>query len=270
MSNDSVTVILNGFKRSHRLREQVDAVKGQTKKVDNIMYWQNSCPGVQYDLSPLHESGSYIAVSNVNYGVWARFAHALNAKTEYVCVIDDDTIPGDMWIENCLETYKSGHTGVLGTIGFWFQDGGYNINKFEDKPGWQYKNEKTVQVDMVGHNWFFHRDMLSYFWREIPAIEQPMMVGEDIHFSHMLQKYSAEHATWVPPHPPDNKRMWGSLKAMEYGGDHLATANEAVPLMGDYLDKCIKDGFMLLSDEPKVDSDGNVTSAKRPPINEKV
>ena len=265
MKNESVTVILNGYKRNHRLPEQVEAVCNQTKKVDTIMYWQNSLPNKLYDLHSLAEQESHIAISNVNYGVWARFAHALNAKTDFVCVIDDDTIPGDMWIENCLETYRSGHTGVLGTIGFWFQDGGYNIHGVENKPGWQHNNEEVVQVDMVGHNWFFHRDMLSYFWREIPPIEQPMIVGEDIHFSHMLQKYSAEHATWVPPHPADNKRMWGSLKAMEYGGDIHATANNAVPLMGKYLDKCIDDGFMLLSD-PTVINDCDVeVSAKRYP-----
>ena len=246
--NESVTVILNGYKRNHRLQEQVDAVKAQTKQVDCLMYWQNTLPNTEYDLSSLYENETHIAVSNVNYGVWARFAHALNAKTDYVCVIDDDTIPGDMWIENCLETYRSGHTGVLGTIGFLFQDGGYNVPQKENKPGWQHNNVSPVQVDMVGHNWFFHRDMLSYFWRELPPLEQPMIVGEDIHFSHMLQKYSTEHATWGPPHPPENKRMWGSLKAIEYGGDHLATANSAIPLMSQYLDGCIDDGFILLSD----------------------
>tara|TARA_Y100000114_G_scaffold134868_1_gene135315 strand:+ start:710 stop:1519 length:810 start_codon:yes stop_codon:yes gene_type:complete len=268
--NESVTVILNGFKRNHTLREQVEAVSNQTKKVDTIMYWQNTSPDTQYDLNSLVEKNSHISISNTNYGVWARFAHALNAKTDYVCVIDDDTIPGDMWIENCIETYRSGYTGVLGTIGLLFQDKGYNLRGAEDRLGWHTNIEEVRQVDIVGHNWFFHRDMLSYFWRELPSIEQQMIVGEDIHFSHMLQKYSTEHATWVPPHPADNKRMWGSLKAMEYGSDQFATANQGVPLMGEYLNRCIEDGFMLLSDEPKVDINGNVMSAKRSPSHEKV
>ena len=261
MSKESITVVLNGYKRNHTLREQVESITSQTKPVDTILYWQNSIQGQPYDLSPLVETQSPIAVSNTNYGVWARFAHALNAKTEYVCIIDDDTIPGDMWMENCLETYKN-HTGLLGTIGFHFQDGGYNIHSRENKPGWDWPNEEVVQVDMVGHNWFFHRDMLSVFWREQPPIEQPMIVGEDIHFSYMLQKYTEEHATWVPPHPADNKRMWGSIKPLEYGTDWNATANTAVPLMGEYLDRCIENGFELLSDPN--------TNAKRSPKHESV
>ena len=49
-------------------------------------------------------------------GVWARFAYALNAKTEYIAMFDDDTIPGPLWFENCLNTMKR-HEGLLGTIG---------------------------------------------------------------------------------------------------------------------------------------------------------
>jgi hypothetical protein len=38
------------------------------------------------------------AYSNYNFGVWARFAFALNATTKYVCVFDDDTLPGKKWL----------------------------------------------------------------------------------------------------------------------------------------------------------------------------
>ena len=106
MNEKTVTVVLNGYKRNHTLSEQVNALQNQSVKVTDIMYWQNSAPNVGYDLSSLEQSQAHIAVSNINYGVWARFAHALNARTDYVCVIDDDTIPGDMWIENCLDTLR--------------------------------------------------------------------------------------------------------------------------------------------------------------------
>lgn len=254
MSKDSITVILNGYRRNYTLKEQVESVVAQTKPVDKILYWQNSTQNQTYDLSPLTEVQSDIAISNVNYGVWARFAHALNAKTEYVCIIDDDTFPGDMWMENCLETYKT-HPGLLGTIGIKFgQGGGYHVPSKECRPGWDFPNEKVVQADIVGHSWFFHRDMLSIFWRELPPIEQPMMVGEDIHFSYMLQKYTDDCAAWVPPHPVNSKRMWGSTNALKYGGDSNSTAiignngGYCVPLMAEYLNKCIKNGFELLSD----------------------
>tara|TARA_R100001509_G_scaffold36014_1_gene19187 strand:+ start:721 stop:1464 length:744 start_codon:yes stop_codon:yes gene_type:complete len=245
MNEKTVTVVLNGYKRNHTLSEQVNALQNQSVKVTDIMYWQNSAPNVGYDLSSLEQAQAHIAVSNINYGVWARFAHALNARTDYVCVIDDDTIPGDMWIENCLNTYET-HPGLLGTIGLRFQNKSYAVRS-EDRIGWDTNNNVTEKVDIVGHNWFFARDLLSVLWRELPPIDHSFLVGEDIHFSHMIQKYT-EYGTYVPPHPSDNKRLWGSLKATQYGGDTNATANFAVPMMHDYLMGCIDRGFKLLGD----------------------
>ena len=110
-----VTVILNGYKRKEQLNEQLDAIRNQSVKVDNVMLWYNH-PGdddmINYDIMTEIPT----AYSNVNLGVWARFAYALNVETEYVCIFDDDTIPGKRWIENCLDTIKK-HNGLLGTIG---------------------------------------------------------------------------------------------------------------------------------------------------------
>ena len=65
-------------------------------------------------------------------------------------------------------------------------------------------------------------------------------------FSHMLQKYT-DLKTWVPAHPPNDKSMWSSLKGMEYGGDHLATANTTVQTgeMAKYLSYCVDNGLVL-------------------------
>ena len=164
----TVTVILNGYKRNH-LKEQVEALDNQTHPVEEIFYWQNTVDGFAYDEDTYSNLNS--ALSNYNYGVWARFAYALNARTDYVCVIDDDTIPGSKWIENCVNTYET-HPGLLGGIGLWFKNKNYELDLLPNgevaKFGWQVNNEKPVQVDIVGHSWFFARDLLSVFWREIP------------------------------------------------------------------------------------------------------
>jgi hypothetical protein len=247
---ETVTVILNGYRRNHSLREQVEAISRQSYGITSLMYWQNTLNGQNYDLSPLVETKSDIAISSRNYGVWARFAYALNARTDYVCVIDDDTIPGDRWIENCICTHKT-NPGLLGTIGLVFKQGEYSPLK---RYGWQtwdrekgfVEQEKQVQrVDIVGHNWFFHRDLLSVFWRELPEIHESFLVGEDIHFSHMIQKYT-NLGTWVPPHPSEDKSLWGSVNGMKYGADANATANFAVPLMNEFLQKAIGKGFNLM------------------------
>jgi|TARA_Y100000015_G_scaffold17427_1_gene16785 hypothetical protein len=245
----TVSVILNGYKRNH-LKEQVDAIKSQTHPVEEIFYWQNTVPGFSYDEDTYSELNS--ALSNYNYGVWARFAYALNCRTDYVCVLDDDTVPGTRWIENCVKTYET-HPGLLGGIGLWFNNKNYELELLENgevaKFGWQVNNPEPVQVDIVGHSWFFARDLLSVFWREIPDRRWTMLCGEDIHFSHMLQKYT-DLKTWVPPHPPEDTSMWSSLKAIQYGGDHLATANTTVQTgeMAKYLSYCCDNGFKLIKD----------------------
>jgi len=252
----TVTVVLNGYKRNH-LKEQVDAIKAQTHPVEEIFYWQNTVPGFSYDEDTYGELNS--ALSNYNYGVWARFAYALNARTDYVCVLDDDTIPGSKWIENCVNTYET-HPGLLGGIGLRFKNSNYELDTTPDGKywrcgwdSWSPQNnivgnvEEPTQVDIVGHSWFFARDLLSVFWREIPSREWSMLCGEDMHFSAMLQKYT-DLKTWIPPHPSNDTSMWSSLKAIQYGGDSLATAyiNIQTGEMSKYLTHLCDNGFKLI------------------------
>jgi len=216
----SVSVILNGYRRPDYLKYQVEAVQNQSIKTE-ILYWHNYEKPVQYDKSVVNQLMH--AISNRNWGVWARFAYALNARSDYICILDDDTIPGKDWLKNCVETYDK-YPGLLGTIGLWFEPDYITFRRV----GWdkRYINTNdTQQVDIVGHAWFFARDLLSVFWRELPPLHWNLRIGEDIHFSYMLQKYT-KYKTWVPPHPDDNKDLWGSLKAAEYGGDYRATYKE--------------------------------------------
>lgn len=237
------TVILNGYKRPHTLKEQINAVNNQTIKPTNIFYWQNSINGVVYDDDAA--SKCIYAKSNANFGVWSRFTYALNARTNWVCVFDDDTIPGSEWIENCINTHEK-TPGLLGTIGVLFRaNSSYDV---KTRIGWDNPNEETTRVDIVGHSWFFHRDLLSTFWRELPPIGHNFLVGEDIHFSHMIQKYT-NLGTFVPPHPINNKAMWGSLKGWQYGGDIVSTAgNGGIPLMYEWMNKAKSEGFKVLEE----------------------
>ena len=230
--NSDITAILTGFRRPEYLREQYEAVANQTVKPKEIFFWQNhyqphSGCGWLRNIGRGGHIGKFdekiiskmkTARCNFNFNVSARFAFALNATTEYVCVFDDDTIPGKRWFENCLETIKT-HRGLLGTKGLIFlTDSSYNPYSHEEY-GWSKPNEKVVQVDIVGHSWFFEREFLSCFWREFPDLE--VLFFDDMHFSYTLQKY-LKLSTYVPPHPKDDKSLWGSLKGAEYGTDDKA------------------------------------------------
>lgn len=240
----NITTILNAYKRPDVIKKQLESIENQSIKSKDILIWQNS--GSYFEPSVL--SKYTYAKCNNNLGVWARFALALNAKTEYVCIFDDDTIPGKLWYENCLFSNKL-EEGLYGTIGLKFESiSGYWPHRVF---GWRHPNEDIEQVDIVGHSWFFKRDWLSYFWAELPDISQNMIVGEDIHFSYALQKYGNIN-TYVPPHPKNNTELWGSIPTYgyKYGGGKEAISSNKNNLdeMNYTLQKYISKGFKIINE----------------------
>jgi hypothetical protein len=238
----NITVILNGYKRPHVLEQQIKSIENQSIQPKSIMLWQNH--GADFD-NNLTKNLAHSSC-NQNLGVWARFTYALNANTEYICVFDDDTIPGKLWLENCVNTMKV-QEGLLGTIGVKFD----TTTSYwpATRVGWDKPNDYIEKVDIVGHSWFFKREWLSYFWRELPEINQSKLVGEDMHFSYTLQKY-ANIGTFVPPHPKNNIEMWGSIPehAWNYGTDSNAISvnHSNMNLMSDVYREYIKKGFKTI------------------------
>lgn len=55
-------------------------------------------------------------------------------------------------------------------------------------------------------------------------MEEPLSwdTGEDIQFSYLAQKYGGIK-TYVPPHPPGNTDLWGSIQGALHGNDAVAT-----------------------------------------------
>ncbi len=258
-----ITAILSGYKRGKYLDEQLEALNNQTVKPIEILLWYNK-PDIAYEIN--YEIGNKIPVAyaNHNFGVWARFAFALNAKSPYVCIFDDDTIPGTKWFENCLETMKS-HEGLLGTIGIVYYDPlpigspQFSYNSKQERWGWRNPNEDVKEVDFVGHAWFFKREWLSTYWRELPDPKYNIC-GEDMHFSFMLQKYLGIK-TYVPPHKESDMQAWGSTKGEEYGSDSsaLSVANQPAvdgtsfsDLMNQYLIEQRGKGWKLVNDTNRI------------------
>jgi hypothetical protein len=218
----SITAILNVFKRPHTLIQQLEAVHNQTIPPDNIIIWKNYAEEIVLPEIPEHlKKNLTIIESSKNFGVWARFTCGLLVNTKYICVFDDDTIPGKDWFKNCLETMKT-HCGLLGTIGLRFNKGDSYFNR-EQRIGWDGPNNNTEQVDIVGHAWFFQQNWLHYLWECEPDYEFMLTSGEDIGFSYILQKYGIN--TYVPPHPIDDTDLWGSQRssAIMYGTESVAT-----------------------------------------------
>lgn len=218
-----ITVILTKYKRPHLLENQFISLKNQTLKPDEILVCDNSLQ---------------------NLGVWARFSMALNAKSDFVCVIDDDTIPGVKWLENCHNQFQI-KEGLYGTCGYLFNSNtGYKDNY--KRIGWCQPNEETTQVDYVVHNWFFKKEWLRYYWSEIREPEY-WLCGEDMNFSYQLQKQGIP--TLVPPHPEKDKELWGSLEGWKYGVDEVSLYETNLynfrETMYKFFDNQIKRGWKL-------------------------
>jgi GT2 family glycosyltransferase len=215
----SITAILTLYKRPHTLIQQLESVQNQSIPPENIIIWKNYAEGVTVPEIPEHlKKNLSIIESSKNFGVWARFTCGLLVNSKYICVFDDDTIPGKDWFKNCVETMQT-HCGLLGTIGLRFEKG--DRYSHEPRIGWDGPNDTPQQVDIVGHAWFFQQDWLHYLWECCPDYNSMFIVGEDIGFSYILQKHGIN--TYVPPHPLNNTELWGSQRelAFRYGQENV-------------------------------------------------
>ncbi len=220
----SICAVLTLYKRPYTLIEQLTAVQNQSVPPQKIIIWRNASPGVSMpSIPPELMKNVTIIDSSENFGVWARFSVGLLVNTEFICVFDDDTIPGRRWFENCLNTQKT-HPGLLGGIGIVFDEGTqYKGTRY----GWDGVCDEPIEVDIVGHAWFFRQEWLSILWQFHPTYDIMLRAGEDIGFSFMLQKCGIK--TYVPPHPKDQLELYGSQPktAMQYGTDSAAITSDA-------------------------------------------
>lgn len=262
---EDITAILTLYKRPQNLKEQIDALKNQTKPPKEIWLWINDEKSIfkiepdsymneDYwnDLEDIQMYFRSLGVDKVfkndhNWKFYGRFAAALLVDTKYVVLYDDDTIPGKKWHENCLKSIKE-KPGIYGTAGVTLQSNNYNPHK---RTGWPNPNSEIEKVDLVGHSWFFERDYLGFLWMEKPITWEN---GEDITFSFMCQKYGNVD-TYVPPHPKDDKDWWGSVKGMELGTDEVATSNNKEISHKQFFSErdvvvkhCLENGWKLIKD----------------------
>lgn len=203
-SRPKVTCVMNAWGRPNAFPCQFNALRQQT--VDSeVLVWQNAHAETkpEWKRDWFDEAQVTHAGCNRNLGVWSRFAFALNARTEFVCVFDDDIVPGKEWLQNCLDTFAR-YPGLLGGNGVVF----HSLTNYNDRTnfGWAFPNRYVTHVDIVGHAWFMRREWLGLFWSEMPDPSQPVIAGEDFHASYTLQKHGIK--TYVPQHRTHTPQRW--------------------------------------------------------------
>ena len=211
-----ITVILNCYRRPENLKEQIDSLRSQTINPKEIWLWINHHEDNEgFDFNSL--GIDKIIRNDYNWKFFGRFSICFLAQTEFIALFDDDTIPGPRWFENCINTMAE-TPGILGGAGVKLSGSKYQGHS---RFGWSSQNQETVEVDLVGHAWFFKKEWLKYLWMEEPLTYDN---GEDIHFCYTAQKYGNIY-TYCPPHPKDKIEMFSSLRGYELGVDEKATSN---------------------------------------------
>lgn len=218
---DWVTVILNVFRRQKNLNKQIESLLSQSIKPKEIIILQNYYEW-ESELSDDIKTKYKVFTCSKNTWVWWRFAIALLSKTKFICIFDDDTIPWNRWIENCITEYNK-KRWLYWTIGLIYN------NTFEyhnNSRVWWHNNSEldswvTQEVDIVWHSWFFDREMLTKYWQDSEVYLDDSLAWEDMHFSYILQKYM-NLWTYVPPHPFWDKTLWWSVDWEKYGNDDVA------------------------------------------------
>jgi len=248
----SVTVILNGYRRPKNLSLQLDAIRKQTVTPEQIWLWVNYHEDFNEESIDFKSLGiDRVCNNDHNWKYFGRFALAMLADTDFVALFDDDTVPGERWLENCLQTYDE-TPGILGGVGIHLKSKEHYME--QERFGWPSRNEETIEVDLVGHAWFINKDDLKYIWMEKPFTWD---TGEDIHLSAVAQKYGGVK-TYVPPHPPLERDKSSSLFGYELGVDDKTPSVINQQQFFSLRDRCIQhyisNGWSTVLEREKNDS----------------
>ena len=211
-----VSVVLTLYKRPEYLEAQLEAIENQSLKPKEILLYQDGTGDTVQIPENIKERFNLIEISPENKGVWERFNFARkNVKSKYVCILDDDTIPGSRWLENCM-TEMLEQEGLYGAIGIVSEDNVYD-SCHHKRVGWANNNDETLRVDFAGHSWFLKTEWLDYMFEGTEELQKYKICAEDMTLSFKLQQHGIN--TYIPQQPQGNKDLWGSIKGDEFGSD---------------------------------------------------
>lgn len=181
-----LTVLLTVYRRKN-LRAQLAAILNQEQRPARIVVFQNG----QYQKLPtrlLRKTGIDWVINSSNTGYFGRFAWLLNADTEFVCVLDDDIIPGAQCLQNYLAQAQQ-LDAIIGGNGRIARTNRY-LGDLVQPPDTGNRREATL-VDFVGHMWVFERRLLADMFSIPPITTQ---TGEDMHLCFSAKKLSGTKA----------------------------------------------------------------------------
>ena len=239
-----ISIILNVYKRPYTLETQIKSILDQSVEIkpENIHVWYNKVDGVMQPNPKDDRIKTYRC--NWNTTFFGRFTIPLLCRTPYIAMFDDDMVPGKDWFKNCIENIEK-RDGILGGSGIQVHSKSYRPNTVI---GWNgVKSTKPIDVDLVGHAWFFRQETAKNMWLEKPPSWDN---GEDMFFSYMSQKNGIP--TYVPEHNPSDIETWSNnpSKDNNWGVDrnaHSLTHNNHIALRNQIVSTLIDKGWKTIN-----------------------
>lgn len=210
-----ITAIITAYRRPGNILPLIDALRSQSERAAAIWVWANE-PNEKMKAVLAEAKLDRVVTSSDNARFHGRFALALLAPTEFVAILDDDSIPGEQWFANCLDTMQR-TPGILGTAGVVLHEPGYAKRTMH---GWQKPSDDTVEVDLVGQAWFLRTEWVKHLFC-CPAVTGTN--GEDIELAARAWRL-ARIRSYCPPHPANDTSRWGSIRGLELGIDEVAAS----------------------------------------------
>jgi len=207
----SYAVIIGVYKGGRWLSRIVEACVNQTVPPDKIFVWMNWNKDLEYIFPVMYAEiesryGKKCDIERIvdfgNHGVYSRFTAAFIHNYDRYLVLDDDTIPGIKFVENCYNTIDCiGNNSIIGYRGIRLKpDALYDVDAYEKG------TTSITEVDLCGHAWFVTRQQILAMFEDIPV---NYFNGEDTHISAINQiKYGTR--TYIPQQLISEPQTWGS------------------------------------------------------------
>ncbi len=201
-----IVAVLTAYKRNY-FELQIESLLSQTVAPDLIVILQNEQHVDLSDIRRKYKDRIKLIQSELNTKFWGRFAISNLFNSEFILILDDDIIPANGWIENCLRLSLQKNCIVCANGRSFQNDCGFGDSGVV--------NEDTMAA-FGGHSWFFRKEWLKYMWQFDPYTYD---TGEDITFC-ASAKILGGIETWVPKQHFENDT---SAHKQNFSGDEKAS-----------------------------------------------
>jgi len=189
-----ITAIIQSYRRQDNIPVIIKRLREQTHPPKRIIVW-NDNDGLGRDL---HIDG--VEIINSNSNEWhncGAFLIAYFCNTDYVCILDDDALPGKRFFEFCLKHIgKDATKQILAGFGIKLRSNRYGgRHQFRSRVSNELKWER---VDMAGNIYFCWKSAILPMFSKRPPFWHHIV---DLHFSFMARKEG--YKIYVPY--PSNK-----------------------------------------------------------------